>query len=123
MTTEEITRFRKEFASIVWSKGEVKERAHNLRLMEAFDKDDSHKEAVERNKNNLFKAQNSLKEKLKGRTYEEWKEFSKKLSFLTQRVKYSAKIITKEKWQKELDELQWYSQVISGKNPSSSSDS
>ena len=75
---EFIKSFRKEFATIVYIKGKLKSSKLYISKLSRYDKHDSHKEAILKAIENKDKILKELNEKLKGKTYEDWAEFSRK---------------------------------------------
>lgn len=89
MKETQIKQFRSEFASIVWLKGLIKDHGRALGSLYHYDKDGSHQKAIEKGLAKRDELKAELIEKLKGKTYEEWKAMSAKLSVLKQRLKRS----------------------------------
>lgn len=107
MTPGEFTKFRNEFASIVYWKGMVKERAFSISMLERCNKNGSHDEAIRRGVTYLNEAKSKLKEKLNGKSYDEWKFFSARLSTIKAKGKAASMKETKDKWQKEFENVKW----------------
>lgn len=74
--------FKTEYKKIVYRKGQITTHKLYLRKLHAFDKNDSHKQAIIKalDKFDILKAE--FNEMLKGKTYEDWKETSQKLTTL-----------------------------------------
>lgn len=87
MTKEEQLQFRKEFAAIVYWKSSVKEQAQKISQLQMWDKNGSHEKAILAAVNELDRCKTELKERLKGKSYQEWRDFSKKLSLLNSKLK------------------------------------
>lgn len=105
MTEIEIQEFRKQFASIVYWQGMIKEQSGTLRRLEAWNKSGSHDNAI-LNAIEVFKSYKlKLKEKLNGKSYEEWKEFSRNISVLQNKRNRAVNDATKQKWQNQLNAL------------------
>jgi hypothetical protein len=107
MTSDEINAFRKEFASIVYCRGFVKTQARHLCNLEAFNKGGSHERAILKAVENLKVSKAKLREKLKGKSYDEWKAFSHQLSVMQGRLRVSAQLETKKKYFNAIKELKW----------------
>lgn len=103
MTAEEQSQFRKEFKSIVYQKGLISANGDFLRILHAYDKNDSHKNAILKHLDKRKELQNRFKEMLKGKTYEQWKQFSRRLSALNSRLKRGNS--AKERAEVEIDKL------------------
>lgn len=112
MTQQEQDQFRKEFTSIVFTKGVIKSISYHLRMMECYDKGGSHENAILRDIGELDKNKEILKQKLKGRTHSEWRDFSKRLSVLKSKLKQSANPNTVAKWQTEIDNAKFVTHTI-----------
>ena len=105
MTETEIQEFKTEFASIVHWQGMIKSQSAQLRRLEAYNKGGSHDNAILK-AIDVFKSYKSkLKEKLKGKSYEEWKEFSSKISAIRGKRNRAVNDATKQKWQNQINAL------------------
>lgn len=103
MNREEIEQFRKEFKQLVYQKSEVEDSKRQLKTLHAYDKNGSHENAILKELDKLDDLRRKFKELLKGKTYDQWRGTSKKISYLTQRLRNSQR--TKEKIQTEIDNL------------------
>jgi hypothetical protein len=112
MTLQEQDQFRKEFTSIVQTKAVIKNISSHLRTMEYFDKAGSHENAISRDIGELGKYKDLLKSKLKGRTYNEWRDFSRRMYILRAYIKQAVNPAVINKWQTELDNLQFVTHPI-----------
>ena len=90
-------KFKSDFKSIVYLKSQIIDANKHIAKMTAYDKNGSHKKAIERaiEKRNLVKQE--FTEKLNGELYEVWSEKSKALSLLNSKLK----LITTKKQQIE----------------------
>lgn len=95
--------FRKEFASIVYLKGMIKSHRRHIADLHIWDKNGSHKDAILRSLTKRDELNKSFEEKLKRKTYEQWKETSRKLSLL--KAKLKRKSADKQKIEAEVKEL------------------
>lgn len=107
MKNSEITQFRKEFASIVYWKGMINSQKRNVGTVTRFDKNGSHKNATLKSINILNDYREKFELKLKGKSYEEWAEMSKKISQIKNKINKSVTARSKQKWQEALDSLSW----------------
>lgn len=106
MTQPEIENFRSEFLSLVYYHGSMlKGQAAHLTMMERFNKGGSHDQAILKAVENIQKTKAAIKIKLKGKSYDDWRSFSKILSVTLSRLKHSVNDGTKMKYQKQLDNL------------------
>lgn len=103
MNSEEQEQFRKEFASIVYLNSCIISSGVWLKQLHAYDKNDSHKNAIIKKLDERKELKSELAIKLKGKSYEEWKTFSKRLTILNGRVRRA--IVQQEKSQAEIDKL------------------
>ena len=103
MTEDQIKTFREEFASIVFWFGEVKSQAGVISRLESWNKGGSHDKAIIKAIDTLNSCRKKLREKLKGKSYAEWRDFSKNLTALNGKLKRSVNDATRQKWQKEID--------------------
>lgn len=104
MDKEKIERFRKEFASIVYVNSEIMTNNLRLKSLMVWDKNSSHSKAILKNIEHRKELKLKLQTKLKGKTYDEWKFLSKKLSVLNSRLRNA--INTKERTETEINQLQ-----------------
>lgn len=107
MTPSEITKFRKDFASIVFWKGMLKSQKRNVGTVTRFDKNGSHQKATLRSIETLDDYREKFDAKLKGKTYEEWAAMSRAISVIKNKIQRSATDRAKQKWQEELFKLSW----------------
>ncbi len=80
MTADEIQEFRKQFKSIVYIKGQLIVKQQYIAQLHQWDRNDSHKKAILKALDERDTLDRSLIESLKGKSYEQWKLFSKQLS-------------------------------------------
>ncbi len=82
MTIQEYDQFRSDFKSIVCKRGLLKSKVTHMSRMEAFNKNDSHKAAIDRSIENIKKTKIELENMLckYSLSYSKILEFSKKLS-------------------------------------------
>lgn len=107
MTAEEIIAFRKEFSRISFLRGEIKTQGAYITKLEGWNRNDSHKAAIDRAIAELDKCSKEQKELLKGKKYDDWRNFSKHISYLNGKIKSVRNEESKKKWQKQLDDLKW----------------
>lgn len=105
MNSEQIKEFRTKFQRIVFIKSEIKTVAAHLTKLHTWDKNDSHKKAIEIDLTKLDEFKVTYKERLEGKTYEEWKNFSHLISQLNNKIQRSKNDATKSKWKNELEKL------------------
>ena len=103
MTEVEIEQFRRDFASIVYLKSQIIDAKNHLAKMSRYDNNGSHEKAILKAIDKIKELKQTMQEKLKGHTYEEWQELSKKLSKHSSRLK--AAISQQEKAINELNNL------------------
>lgn len=87
MTQQQIEQFRKEFKHIVWIKGEITEAKNRIVKLTRFDNNGSHSKAIREAIDECNKITLDFTGKLKGHTYNDWKEFSKKISAVKSKLK------------------------------------
>jgi len=104
MTTEEQEKFKEEFRSIVWENSQVITANNYIQTLTRFDRNDSHKKVILEAIEKRDEIRKRLKEKLKGKTYKEWLEVSKKLTTL--KVKLRTIQDAQEKYRLRLLEVQ-----------------
>jgi hypothetical protein len=107
MTAAEITKFREDFASIVYLRGQIKSYAASIRRLESWNKGGSHDNAIARDYGILDGYKAKIKEKLRGKPYDAWRDFSKTLTTTMAKMKASRNDATKNKWQAKIDSLTW----------------
>lgn len=78
--------FRSDFKHIVWLKGQLTERNEYIRMLSRFDRTDSHQKAILKAIERRDVTNRQFIEALQGQTYEEWKQASKRLSYLTSKL-------------------------------------
>ncbi len=103
MKANEQEQFRKEFKSIVYQYSELKSSMTRLKQLHIWDKNGSHQKAILKELDTRKAIQTKLAEMLKGRSYEDWKLTSKRLSILNSRIKNA--ITQKEKAESEIDKI------------------
>ncbi len=87
MTPDDIAKFRSEFKSIVYTKGVITELNNKIGQLTSWDKEDSHKEAILKRIKQRDEMKDKFKKQLKGLTYDQWLEMSKKVSTLSNQLK------------------------------------
>jgi len=100
MRIDQIEQFKKEFKSICYLKSEIASRDTKLKSLYAWDKNDSHKNAILKELDHRSKLKEDLNKKLKGETYEKWRDYSSLLIKVTKR--YFAAKESMEKWELEI---------------------
>ena len=103
MNTDEMDLFRRNFKSIVWKKGQLTDANNKIKQLSRWDKDGSHTSAIKKQIAERDKQKQRLESMLNGKTYDEWKEFSKKLSSLVGKNKRASE--QKLRTEKELNNL------------------
>jgi len=103
MRVDQIEQFTKEFRSIVYQKFKISDSDKRLKKLYAWDKNDSHKNAILKELDFRDKLEVVLTEKLKGETYEKWKEYSALINKAHKR--YIAAKQAKEKWELEINKI------------------
>ena len=91
MTAEQIQEYRSEFRSIVSLRSTIKSHDRFITQLHRWDKAGSHLKAIDKAIAAHHDMKAKLKEKLKGRSYEEWKALSIKISRLSSDYKNAAK--------------------------------
>lgn len=86
MTPEKITKFKADFKSLVYTKGMVTEANNKIKQLSRWDRDGSHEKAIVKAIEKRDKIKKDYTEKLKGKRYEQWKDFSRKISTLNSRL-------------------------------------
>lgn len=99
--------FRSAFRSIVYTKGELKSNENCLRRLFYWDKYGSHADAIQRANDRREALNTKFKSQLKGKSYAEWQQISKKLSSYNSTMKAvkSRQIEMEEKINKLIGEL------------------
>lgn len=87
MNQFEIEQFRHDFRVLVYQKSIVYDRNESIKKLSRYDKNGSHEKAIVKAIANRDIESRKFNEMLKGKTYNEWKEFSKKLCILQNRLK------------------------------------
>lgn len=95
MDKEQIERFREEFQDILYLNSLITANNTKLKLLHTWDKNGSHTKAILRNIEERKELKAKLETQLKGKTYDEWKLFSKRLSVLTNRLRNAVSTIKK----------------------------
>ena len=85
MTQKEITEFREQYNSIVYKYSQIRDNEEKLKSLHAWDKNGSHDKAIIQKLDERKRLKEELNVMLKGKTYDEWKSFSKHLSKLQTR--------------------------------------
>jgi hypothetical protein len=92
MNNSNIERFRTEFKKIVYQKSIIKDKERFLKQLYNWDRNDSHKKAILKALSEKDELQLTLSVMLKHKSYEDWKNFSKKLSKLNSRLATSKRL-------------------------------
>ena len=103
MNTADVEQFRKEFKTIVRVKGEIVSKSLHVTDLYRWDKNGSHANAIERAEAAVRTKRDDFKSKLKGKSYEDWKAMSRKISYIQARRKKA--VAAMEKCDKELEGL------------------
>ena len=106
MIDERIELLLKEWRSIKYVKSEITNCNIKIKQLTRFDKNNSHKNAIEKVMAEKYLQIKNLNEKLHGKTYEDWREFSRKVSAIRSRMKPAQQRI--EKLSNELSNLKLY---------------
>lgn len=105
MTPEQIDSFRYTFKRIVYHKGRVVEENNKIKQLTRFDRNGSHTNAINRAIEKRNQERDKLNALLEGKTYDEWLEFSKKLSAINSGLKSS--IRNKELFKEKLNRIEF----------------
>ena len=97
MSSQEIEKFKSAFKSIVYTKGLVTSTQNWHRQLCAWDKNDSHKQKIIECIADIKEIKKQLEEKLGGKTYAEWRDFSREISGLQGRLKAAEQSKNKSK--------------------------
>jgi len=79
MTQEEISKWKAEYKRIVYQYSLIRDNEEKLKQLHAWDKNGSHDKAIIQRLDQRKQLKEQLTEMLKGKTYDEWKLFSKHL--------------------------------------------
>lgn len=71
--------FKSQFKKLVWIKSEIASYRKHLSRLHAWDKNGSHDKAILKALEKRDELKQKFEEMLRGKTYEEWQAFSKKL--------------------------------------------
>lgn len=107
MTHEEAERFRAEFKELVYQKSNIKDSEIYLHNLHMWDKNGSHKNAIDKAINDYKDRKAKFNEMLNGRSYEEWLSMSKRLSAIKSKLKTSSEKV-KSNQERKLAELKFY---------------
>ena len=99
--------FRSEFKKVVYQKGMVKLAQIWLNNVTRWDRDGSHANAIIKQEANLKAQLDKLSTLLRSRSYDDWKEHSKKITKHLQTVKKAKNDSTKQCNQTKLDNLKF----------------
>jgi hypothetical protein len=83
----QISKFRKDFKSLVYKKGLITENGAYLKKLHSFDKNGSHNRAILLGLEKREQLKKDYADALNGKTYEEWRDFSSKLCKITAKLK------------------------------------
>lgn len=92
MTEEEVKLFRTRFKSIVYQLSSVKKAEAYVKELSRFDRKGSHQKAINKAREILDIQRGTLEVMLQGRSYEDWKEASAKISKYQSRMKRSDQV-------------------------------
>lgn len=87
MSPSEVEQFKKEFKSIIFKNSQIADAKTKLRSLHAWDKNGSHEKAILRQLDQIEKYKDELKVLLKGKSYEEWRLMSKKITQVSGKLK------------------------------------
>lgn len=93
--------FRDEFRSIIYQRSQLSAAICRIKEYSRFDKNGSHANAIRKTMDQAKEIERIIDEKLKGKSYDQWREFSKKLTAISSKVK-----IAKTKYDKATLQLQ-----------------
>jgi hypothetical protein len=105
MNQFEIEQFRHDFRVLVYQKSIVYDRNESIKKLSRYDKQGSHEKAIVKAIANRDIESNKFKEMLKGKSYDEWKEFSKKICILQKRLK--AIQVSQKKYEDKINQLKF----------------
>lgn len=105
MNTDEILIFREEFKKIIYQKGLITESELRLKRLYIWDKNGSHENAIKKELDVRDNLKVDLRIMLKNKSYDEWKQFSKKLSLLNSRLNKARESIIR--YEKQINELKF----------------
>ena len=103
MTQEEIVKWKAEYKRIVYQYSLIRNNEEKLKQLHAWDKNGSHDKAIIQRLDQRKQLKEQLTEMLKGKTYDEWKLFSKHLIKVTS--KYYKVVKQKEDLESVLNHL------------------
>jgi hypothetical protein len=103
MTQEEISKWKAEYKRIVYQYSLIRDNEEKLKQLHAWDKNGSHDKAIIQRLDQRKELKEQLTEMLKGKTYDEWKLFSKHLIKVT--TKYYKVVKQKEDLESTLNHL------------------
>lgn len=109
MTTQEQIDFKREFKSLVWMKGEVTTSNGYVKRLTQLDDygKGSHTQPLLKSLNVRDEKRKRYTTALKGKTYDEWCAFSKRLSTLQGRLRVAKAHDTKARIELELEQLKF----------------
>lgn len=87
MNCPEIEKFKAEFQTIIGLRKQLSDNAELLKKLHAWDKNNSHRESIAKHLIKRDELKNRIVVMLDGRSYDDWKKASKKLSSLKSRLK------------------------------------
>ena len=103
MTQEEISKWKAEYKRIVYQYSLIRDNEEKLKQLHAWDKNGSHDKAIIQRLDQRKELKEQLTEMLKGKTYDEWKLFSKHL--IKVNTKYYKVVKQKEDLESTLNHL------------------
>jgi len=103
MTQEEISKWKAEYKRIVYQYSLIRDNEEKLKQLHAWDKNGSHDKAIIQRLDQRKELKEQLTVMLKGKTYDEWKLFSKHLIKVT--TKYYKVVKQKEDLESTLNHL------------------
>jgi len=103
MTQEEIVKWKAEYKRIVYQYSLIRDNEEKLKQLHVWDRNGSHQKSIIQRLDQRTQLKEQLTEMLKGKTYDEWKFFSKFLIKIT--TKYYKAVKKKEDLEAELNHL------------------
>lgn len=103
MTQEEIVKWKAEYKRIVYQYSLIRDNEEKIKQLHAWDKNGSHDKAIIQRIDQRKELKEQLTVMLKGKTYDEWKLFSKHLIKVT--TKYNLTVKRKEEMESLLNHL------------------
>ena len=105
MNQQEIAKFREEFKRIVCLRRDLTEVEARIKIMTRWDKNGSHKNALDNAIERQCSIRNEFKTLKKGHNYDDWQLFNKQITSIVGRIKNAKKKDTIEKLELELSRL------------------